>query len=61
MEIVNGAAQTAQTDLEVKLLKQEIDAQKDYADAVLKMGQSVTSSIDLHVNKASGGHLDAFA
>lgn len=58
---LGALSRDVQNAVEIKMLKQQMEDDRQYADAVLKMGQEVTEAVDLHVNKATGGHLDTFA
>lgn len=62
MEIQGLNSQNIQNEVEIKVLKDQIDQRKDFAKKILDMGSEVTQTINsLHVNSAAPGHIDTYA
>lgn len=61
MEIRNVHQENLQNALQINAIKKEIEAQKQYAGAVLQMGQESNDAVNLHANKAATGHIDTYA
>lgn len=61
MELGNIHQDNLRTSLQVNAIKKEIESQKQYANAILQMGQESNNAVNLHANKAASGHVDTYA
>ena len=54
-------------EVQARLMKQELDAQKLFANRILAMGEEVTQAVEAHtdralyINRAPAGHIDVLA
>lgn len=61
MELRNVHQENLQNALQIHSIKEEIESQKKYANAILEMGQESNQAVNLHANKATSGHIDTYA